>query len=69
MSKVDVLYDNAEDAASFGRGAEPRTVRRRRVITPALITDAIALWEAAFVVLTAWVVKIVYLDIYLAAVE
>ncbi len=69
MSKVDISYDKGEDVASFGRGAEPRTVRRRRVITSALITDAIALWEAAFVVLTAWAVKIVYLDIYLAAVE
>ena len=69
MSKVDISYDKGEDAASFGRSAEPRMVRRRLVFTPALITDAIALWEAAFVVLTAWAVKIVYLDIHLAAVE
>ena len=68
MSKVDISYDKGEDAASFGRSAEPRMVRRRLVFTPALITDAIALWEAAFVVLTAWAVKIVYLDIHLAAV-
>ncbi len=69
MSKIDISCEAGRDAALLGAGAGPRTPRRKRSVSLALIIDAVALLEAALIVLAAWAAKIGYLDFYLGAVE
>ena len=66
MSKVNYSARSQEDAASYLSGGADRTVRP---LSPALVSDGIALVEAAIIVLSAWLAKFIYLDGYLGSVE
>lgn len=66
MSKVNYSARSREDAASY---LSERAARAVRPLSPALVSDGIALAEAAIIVLSAWLAKIIYLDSYLGSVE
>lgn len=65
MSEVNISYKAGGGTASFKSQHAQPLARRARFFSPALIIDAIVLWEAALVVLTAWAAKVFYLESYL----
>jgi putative colanic acid biosynthesis UDP-glucose lipid carrier transferase len=67
MSEVNISYKTGGGTAALKSRTRLGKSQRARFVTPALIIDAIALWEAALVVLTAWAVKYLYLESYLGA--